>query len=129
MKRLLLGGIMVLNLLVAAPAYAYHDGGDDGGGYRSGRDCRDGGGCDNERRENYSGAGCKYVCPSFDKSPVQDSFNLNVCLPGATCYYGEPKKDGQGNQPPKDGQKPSAAPSPACLLSLPYHCDEPPKGR
>lgn len=124
MKRVLLGGFLALNLLVATPAYA------DNGGYGQGDECGRNGGCDNHRRENYGDNSCKYVCPAFDKSPVQDSFNLNVCLPGATCYYGEPKKDGQGgNQPPpQGGQQPKSQGGldPACLLSLPYHCDPKP---
>jgi len=95
MKRLL-GMAMVLTLGMASPAFADH------GGYRDndGRECR-GGGCDNDRRENYEGAGCKYVCPTFDKSPVQDSFN--VCLPGATCYWGDRRNDRQD----EEGQRPS----------------------
>lgn len=102
MKRML-GLLMAGSLLLgpAAPAYAGRGGGNGSGDNECGRN----GGCNNERDENYSGAGCKYVCPSFDKSPVQDAFNLNVCMPGATCYYGDPKKkdpnqgDGQGQKP------------------------------
>lgn len=43
--------------------------------------------------------------PSFDKSPVQDSFNPVICLPTATCNFG----DGQQDTPP-DQTTPQALP-------------------
>lgn len=102
--RRLAGAVLALSLVLgAAPAYAEHGGrgGDDRYDQREG--CGEqGGGCNNERDENYSGAGCKYVCPSFDKSPVHDAFNFSpfVCMPGATCYEdGDKRKDEQQPQP------------------------------
>jgi len=105
MKRaaatILFGLTMVLG--AAAPAVADHDYGGYGRGYddRDGRECR-GGGCGNEREESYDQTGCKYFCPAFDDSPVQDSFN--VCLPGATCNWNgrqpEERQPDEGQQPP-----------------------------
>lgn len=94
MKRLVLGAVIALSLGMGSPAYADH------GGYRQGDECGRNGGCDNHRRENYGDNSCKYVCPAFDKSPVQDSFNFDpqVCLPGATCYF-EDRKKNQEQQP------------------------------
>ena len=91
MKRIL--GIALLSVLsLASPAYADH------GGYEDG-DCR-GGGCGTERDEQYGNGSCKYVCPAFDRSPVEDSFN--ICLPGATCYW-----DGQKDREQPEEQQPS----------------------
>lgn len=87
--------------LTSSAAYADHGGYEDGG-YDEG--CgRGGGGCNNEREEDYEGAGCKYVCPSFDKSPVHDAFNFApfICMPGATCYDNGDK--GGQEQPPQEG--------------------------
>jgi hypothetical protein len=98
-----LGALIVagaLSLGLAGPAYADRGGNNDRYDQREG--CGEqGGGCNNERHENYEGAGCKYICPTFDKSPVQDSFNFDpqVCLPGATCYFEDRKKGSQGQQP------------------------------
>lgn len=84
--------------LGAAPAAASHD----YGGYEEG--CgRGGAGCGNEREENYEGANCKYVCPQFDRSPVQDAFNFNpqICLPGATCHFEDrERQQDEGDQQP-----------------------------
>lgn len=122
MKRVLLGGFLALNLLVAGPAYAerYGDGGSGSGNERG--DCNREGNCNDQRR--CQGNNCtdnhKSFSPDLKDSPV------TICMPGSTCYF-----DGSGQQkpPPKDGgQKPSAMPSPACLLSLPWHCDEKPAG-
>jgi len=80
---------------------AYHHGDDGGDSYDYDEGCgRDGGGCNNRRREDYQGAGCKYVCPSFDKSPVHDAFNFApfVCMPGATCYEDGDKRQHQGDE-------------------------------
>lgn len=99
MKRLAIALVVVVGALTpTATAYADHDGYggyDDGGGYSAERDCRDGGGCNNRRREEYGDNSCKYVCPAFDKSPVQDSFNLTICVMPGSCT-GEEKK---GDQP------------------------------
>lgn len=103
MKRALLGLGIVLSLGLSTPAYADH-GGDR---YRQDEGCGEqGGGCYNEREEDYSHANCKYVCPQFDRSPVQDAFNFNpqVCLPGATCHFEDRQPDEK--QPP-EGQQPS----------------------
>lgn len=91
MTKKVAGFIIVLSS-VLAPATAWAD---HGGGYydRDNRECR-GGGCDNEREENYDQTGCKYFCPAFDDSPVQDSFN--VCLPGATCHWHGREEGSQG---------------------------------
>lgn len=85
--------------LTSSTAYADH-GGDrydqrDGCG-------ENGGGCNNEREEDYEGAGCKYVCPSFDKSPVHDAFNFApfICMPGATCYQKDPDQNREQEQQP-----------------------------
>lgn len=112
MKAIILAVCLVLG--TPATAHANHQRRDD---------CRDGGGCNNDRRENSNYGQCRNFCPAFDKSPVQDSFNLDVCLPGATCYYGEPKKGDQGNPPPKEQQPQSVG----CLVPFPYHCDPKPK--
>jgi hypothetical protein len=48
-------------------------------------------------RNTEAGANCEDndFSPSFDKSPVQDSFNLVICLPMSTCNVNPP----QGSQP------------------------------
>lgn len=84
------------------PAYADHeyggyDGGCDGGGYCAEEDNR--GDCRN------SEGPCEDndFSPSFDKSPVEDSFKIGpVCLPGSTCHF-----DGDGNQG-GDAQQPAS---------------------
>lgn len=96
MRRLL--GIAMTGALafgLAAPAYADH-------GYE--RERCGGGGCDNEREESYENTGCKYVCPSFERSPVHDAFNFSpfICMPGATCYEdGDRRQDGSGGGQPR----------------------------
>ena len=100
MKRILVVLLAAFTFFPVIPAHAYEDGDDRGNGYRSGEDCRDGGGCHNRRYEDYDGAGCKYICPSFDKSPVHDAFNFSpfVCMPGATCYEdGDKRKNQEGS--------------------------------
>jgi len=97
-RRILIGAALAASLLTASPAHAYHErsrcgGYDDGNGSA---DCSDygGQGNHNRRREDYEGAGCKYICPSFDKSPVHDAFNFDpqICMPGATCSFEDRKK-------------------------------------
>ena len=106
MKRLagaVLAAALVLGL-GAAPASADH-GGDR---YRQDEGCGEqGGGCYNEREEDYSHANCKYVCPQFDRSPVQDAFNFNpqVCLPGATCHFEDRQDERRGDQPQPEPQR------------------------
>jgi hypothetical protein len=76
-KRLVatLGVAVVLGSGLGTPAY----------GYRGDDDCR-GGGCGNEREESYEGAGCKYFCPTFDKSPVDfHDNNITLCMPFSVC--------------------------------------------
>lgn len=102
MKRVV-AGVFAGLMLLATPAYASHDGrgGSNGGGEG---ECGRNGGCNNERDEDYSGAGCKYVCPSFDKSPVHDAFNFApfICMPGATCYEdGDKQNKNQKDQEPQ----------------------------
>lgn len=105
MKAIVLAIALVLGSPVAAQARDYRDD----------RDCESGN-CGNRSSDQYGQ--CKYMCPTFDKSPVQDSFNPVVCLPGATCNFGDKKE-----QPPKD-QKPQSV---GCLVPFPYHCDPHPK--
>ena len=53
---------------------------------RRGDECRNQ--CGNEHPDCYKAeAPCSDddFSPSFDKSPVEDSFNVTVCLPGASC--------------------------------------------
>jgi hypothetical protein len=99
MKKVL-GSMLFAALLLGPvmPAYADHGRGGNGGGDG---ECGRNGGCNNERDEDYSGAGCKYVCPSFDKSPVHDAFNFSpfICMPGATCYEDGDKRGGNTQQP------------------------------
>ena len=79
MKRLAVIALSVGSLFIPHAAYADHDGGNSGGNYG-----------DNEREEEYGNGSCKYFCPAFDRSPVEDSFN--ICLPMANCYW-----DGSGD--------------------------------
>lgn len=81
MKKLLIGGLVVSSLLYPIRAFAYDDGGDYGN--------------DNDQRRCYHAENCRgsFSPGPFDRSPV-DAFNNN-CLPGATCYYGDPKKKDQ----------------------------------
>jgi hypothetical protein len=112
MKRVL--GLVMVGMMtfgVTAPAYADRggrDGRDRGGdSYDQREGCGEqGGGCHNRRDEDYSGAGCKYVCPKFDKSPVHDAFNFApfICMPGATCYQKDPDKKDDKKQP-SDGNQ------------------------
>ena len=86
MKRLAAVAMMsLLPLIPASNAYADHE-------YPR-CDSRNGG-C-SEREESYENSGCKYVCPSFERSPVHDAFNFApfICMPGATCY-----EDGNNRQ-------------------------------
>jgi hypothetical protein len=134
MKKMFIIIIAIASLFATTPAYADHRGGERSqcGGYDDGNgsaDCSEygGQGNHNRRNEDYGGAGCKYVCPSFDKSPVHDAFNFSpfVCMPGATCYEDGDKRKNQ-DQPPS--QEPTAEPNPACIISVPYHCDPKPGG-
>jgi len=134
MTRRMLGSLAVAAALLFGPAVPAHAdrGGDDRYDQREG--CGEqGGGCNNHREEDYGGAGCKYVCPSFDKSPVHDAFNFSpfVCMPGATCYEDGGKRRSEESAP-KDGPGPderqrAAGPDLLCIVrSLPYHCDPKP---
>jgi hypothetical protein len=76
MKRTAALAVVALTLALAPPAYADHDGGYNRGGDQ---------GSGNERDEEYGDNSCKYVCPAFDKSPVQDSFNIQVCVQPGSC--------------------------------------------
>lgn len=142
MTRRILSTLAVAALLFvpAAPAYADRGRGDErsrcGGGesYDSGDSygCDDygGQGNNNRRREDYGGAGCKYVCPSFDKSPVHDAFNFSpfICMPGATCYEDGDKRG--KDQPPAEGQQPASSDADRleCMIrSVPFHCDPKPQ--
>lgn len=96
--RIAAAGIALVGFvgLGAAPAAADHDydyGGYDDGGYYYREGCGEqGGGCGNERDEEYGDGSCKYFCPAFDRSPVEDSFN--ICLPGASCDF-DGRRDGE----------------------------------
>jgi hypothetical protein len=111
MRRILIVVLVAVALAIsAAPAMAtgtthqttyrrhVHARGDDGDddSYTYDEGCgRDGGGCNNRRRENYSGACSKYNCQNFDKSPVQDSFNLTICVMPGSCTPQNGKKEQQ----------------------------------
>lgn len=117
-SRALLGLLALGLVLGAAPAAGALElehrlvmpadhGGDDGGGYRSGRDCRDGGGCNNRRREDYGDGSCKYFCPAFDRSPVEDSFNPTICvMPGSCSSQGDERRRGDEEPAPAPGPEP-----------------------
>ena len=75
-------------MFVSTPAYADHGGYND----RDGRECR-GGGCENDREEEYGDGSCKYFCPAFDRSPVEDSFNPTICVMPGSCT-GEGRQGG-----------------------------------
>lgn len=55
------------------------------------------GSCNRSGDCNNSDAPCEDndFSPTFDKSPVQDSFNPVICLPGATCNFDGGKGDAQ----------------------------------
>ena len=91
MRRILLGAMVALSMTVVTPAYADHGGYDEG--------CGRNGGCGNEREESYGNDSCKYVCPAFDKSPVQDSFNIQICVQPGSCST-PPEGEGNGGQQP-----------------------------
>lgn len=78
---------LVLAALCLAVLFIWHD------AAWADHECQ-GGGCGNEREENYEGAGCKYFCPTFDKSPVdlRDN-NVTICMPFSVC--GEKPSDGK----------------------------------
>lgn len=90
MRTIIAAAVLALTLGVGAgPALADHD-------YES-RD-RYGHGSDyggNEREERYGDNSCKYVCPDFKDSPVQDAFNFGpvICLPGSTCNVDKQRDD------------------------------------
>lgn len=113
MTRRILGSLAVSAalLLSAAPAYADHGGGYDGGEYDDRRgDCR---GTEGRCEDND-------FSPSFQDSPVRDAFNFSpqICLPGATCHF-----DGDRQ---REGQQPASAPNPSCLIVVVRHCDPKP---
>lgn len=90
MKRIFaVAFIGLMPVVITNPAYADHD-------ERSRCDSRNGG-C-SEREESYEHTGCKYVCPSFERSPVHDAFNFSptICLPGSTCNF-DGSKEGNGD--------------------------------
>jgi hypothetical protein len=109
MRKLGLVAVAILTVVMPAnAAFADHDYGGDR--YRQDEGCGEqGGGCYNEREEDYSHANCKYVCPQFDRSPVQDAFNFNpqICLPGATCHFEDRERNSDRNPPPDEGQPPA----------------------
>lgn len=124
MRKLVMLGIAGLMTFGANPAaFADRYGGGDRG------DCNREGNCNDQRR--CQGDHCtdnhKSFSPDLKDSPV------TICMPGSTCYFdgnGQKKgdkdggKDGQGEDP-QPGETPRSQPNPACLLSLPYHCDQP----
>lgn len=83
--------VAVFSVVAIAPAAADHGGRyDEGcdGGYCAGEDNR--GDC------RGSEAPCEDndFSPSFDKSPVEDSFDPVICLPGSTCHFdGQPREE------------------------------------
>jgi hypothetical protein len=82
MKKLFIGGLVVSSLLCPIRAFAYDDGGDYGNG--------------NDQRRCHNSENCRgsFSPGPFDRSPVEIDGNT-VCMPGATCYYGDPKKKDQ----------------------------------
>lgn len=99
MKRLLCVAVVGITSVIApAAAHADHDYYEDG--YGSEYDSRDSGGNygQNRREEEYGHGSCKYFCPAFDRSPVEDSFN--ICLPGSTCNF-DGRRDGQEEGQPE----------------------------
>lgn len=89
-RRIFAAVALTFAVLAPAPAAVADHGGDD---YRYREGCgRDGGGCNNERHEDYTN-GRKYS-PSFEDSPVH--FAPVVCLPGSTCEF----RDGRQEETP-----------------------------
>lgn len=78
---------LALPTAVAAPAYADNE------------PCSEEGACQNRSgdcRETQEGSYCSDddLSPSFEDSPVRDSFNPVVCLPMSTCSFdGQPKEE------------------------------------
>jgi hypothetical protein len=93
----------------SSPVAYHHDDRDGDGGNGSGNDCQSGG-CGNDQQNDDSYGQCKYVCPTFDKSPVDHSFNLTVCVMPGSC-------------PAPQSPPPQKAAGPGCLVFVPWHCD------
>lgn len=93
MRRLLVAALAAGITLAPGAAWADHD----GGGYYEGGD----------RDQNRGGGECRGAegtcedndfSPSFDKSPVDDSFIFApvICLPGSTCHVDGSRGQGDG---------------------------------
>lgn len=104
--------------MLATPvgASADHYRGDDG-------NCNREGNCNDQRR--CSGDDCtdnhRSFSPTFDKSPVDHSFNFSptICVMPGSCT-----DKGGKDQPPPKGSQPTSGDDLRCkLLSLPWHCD------
>lgn len=94
---------LALSMIMLFPTTAYADKNDHGSEDKeqdnSGK-CRNAENCqDND------------FSPSFDKSPVQDSFNPTICLPASTCNFGGNEQTLPSNLDPR---------------CVPFHCDPKP---
>lgn len=87
MKKFLVAATMSLLPLTLASSPAFADHG-YGGGNRGGDQ-----GNGNEREEEYGEGSCKYFCPAFDRSPVQDSFNPTICVMPGSCTSDGKQRD------------------------------------
>lgn len=117
-RRLVVAGLAAM--LLAAPTAARADSSDYG---NERGNCNREGNCNDQRR--CQGNNCtdnhKSFSPDLKDSPV------TICMPGSTCYFDGNGQKKDPNQPPKGGQQPTAVPNPACLISVPYHCDPAPR--
>lgn len=96
MKKLasvLLAGMILLS---TTTAFADRYGGENGSCDREGN-------CNDQRKCQGDNCRGSFSPGPFDRSPV-DAFNNN-CMPGATCYYGDPNKGKNGNGQPPNGGK------------------------
>lgn len=113
MSQRLAGLALAAMLLVggAGPANASYR---DGNGRCDGRE----GTCNDQRHCAENEGDCtdnhRSFSPTFDKSPVDHSFNFSptICLPGSTCNTGG---DDQKKPPPDQGQKPTSLTDPRKL--------------
>ncbi len=118
MRRLLVGLVVAGSLLGGTgPALAYRDGGN----------CNREGSCPDQRHCADNEGDCtdnhKSFSPTFDKSPVDHSGNITICVMPGSCT-------GKSDQPPPGGgQKPSSDQGDlVCTVkNLPYHCDSKPQ--
>lgn len=124
-RRLVVTGLAAV--ILAAPTAARADSSDYG---NERGNCNREGNCNDQRR--CQGNNCtdnhKSFSPDLKDSPV------TICMPGSTCYFdgkkdpNQPPKGGGQGQDPQPGETPrTVQPNPACLISVPYHCDPAPR--